>query len=117
MAGRRVYINDPKQPGEVIVISVDFNPGMVLAGESVPNPASVAVQITARTGYSGAVPGDYTAWMLVVGATTVSNNVVAFEVANGSDGIDYVCQVRATTSFSRIEEADVILPVRERPSY
>jgi len=109
MGTRRVLWGDPKQPYEDAPYSIDFRPDLILGGEVV---TSATVTIADRD--NGV---DYTSLMLVPGSTGVSSGgIVGFRVAGGSDNRDYVATVRTQTSVRTIngDEADVIIPVRQR---
>ncbi len=104
---RPVFYVSPKDPGEIIPITIDFNPQLA-AGESF-GAGVVTVSIYDRE------TGGAESAMLVPSSIGVSNNHPTFKVRFGSDNHDYVGQVEATVSATRIARGDVIIPVRIRP--
>ncbi len=110
--GRRVFYAEPVQPLTESVHVVDFRPAIELAGELIPSDNSVDVTIRERE--SGA---DVTGSMLVPGSVRISDNVCTFRRRGGSDNYEYIATMRARTNLrpSGGPEADVVIPVAERP--
>ena len=107
---RRVFYTQPKQPGDIIHIpGIDWLPELTLTGEVISSIADGDVTIFDRF-----TSENVTAAMLVTGSVGVSDNVVAFQIKDGSDNHDYLVRLKPETSLGRIVEGDVILPVRLR---
>lgn len=106
----RMFFAAPKTTDEVSAFAIDFALAMVLNGESF-SAGGVQVKV-----YQRGVPAvDLTPTMLVPGSITASGTVAGFQIQGGVDGENFVAQVNVSTSASRVERAQVIFPVRNRP--
>lgn len=107
-ASRRVIFMSAKDPDEIAhVPGIDFGPLMTVPAESF-SAGQVTITIVERD------TGAPEAGMFVAGSVGVSNNVVSFRIQAGSDNHDYLATVSVATSATRIEQGEVVIPVRIR---
>lgn len=85
-----------KQPGETIVVSMDFS-NWISSSVTISNP-DISVDITGLT-----ITGE-----------AISGQTVQMTIAGGIDGATYRIQVLVETSDSQILIGDGILKVRDR---